>query len=131
MPTFTLADYVTLQDGIKRIDSGFINLSTKLPDDFIPGVRSAKPVLMFKIQAHRESRVLVFVNQGTFDQKVALDFTFGSTNFVRAHHEFVQGDLFTPGKTNKISFTGESGIAEAFDYSISDVLLLFQRKVQF
>ena len=57
MATATLADYITLQDGKKRIDGqpNALSLVFDLPSDFVKGTNKAKPILQFKIGVNKPS----------------------------------------------------------------------------
>ena len=129
----TLTDFLTLQDGAKRINGSpnAINIGFNLPEDFVQGTNLAKPVLQFKIFVHQPTKLEVWVNGFP---NVQLDESLKEHHYLRTLHEFIDGSKFKPGKRNEIKFILMD--TSIFDdtmndvRSISDILLIYQRKVK-
>ncbi|MDJ0733263.1 MAG: hypothetical protein QNJ47_04110 [Nostocaceae cyanobacterium] len=136
MATITLADYITLQDGTKRIDGqpNALNLVFDLPSDFVKGTNKAKPILQFKIGVHKPSDLQVWVNSNNSGTNIQLDATLSKHSTFRTYHEFVDGSKFKPGESNEIKFilVDHSIIDTANnDITIADVALIYQRRIEF
>ncbi|NOK58635.1 MAG: hypothetical protein GFH27_549279n441 [Chloroflexi bacterium AL-W] len=134
MAEVTLTDYLTLQDGSRRFDGtpNAIDLTFQLPSDFVTGTNLAKPVIQFKYRARQETDLQLWINPDNTGQNVQIDVTFAASNVVRSHHEFLNGSMFVPGAENRIRFIlMDHSIFddENNDIGISDVLLLYQRRV--
>ncbi|MEL6778221.1 MAG: hypothetical protein AAFO06_13285 [Cyanobacteria bacterium J06597_16] len=136
MATATLADYITLQDGKKRIDGqpNALSLVFDLPSDFVKGTNKAKPILQFKIGVNKPSDLQIRVNQDFTDTTyIQLDANLSKHNAFRTYHELINGGKFNPGERNEIKFilTEHSVLdQENNDVTISDVVLIYQRNIE-
>jgi hypothetical protein len=140
----TITDYKVIFEGffiLQQVLGGPVLidnvLHVGLPDDFVPGTNTAKPVIQFKVRSFAEnSRLVITVNGGvpSRDNSGTMQ-TSTDTVFdrlfdpapLRTHYTFASGDKFFAGSTNTIIFSINANQGD--NIQIEDVMIWYQRRI--
>ena len=129
----TLTDFMTLHDRAKRVSgNAILELVFDLPEDFVQGNKFSKPILQFKFFVHKPTNLEVWINSSPGFPNIQIDESFKEHHFLRTYYELIDGSKFLPGKRNRIKFIVADAtifVDDINDITISDVVLIFQRKI--
>lgn len=131
MPTYTLADYITLQDTSNHLtDSSatWLFFQFSLPDTFVQGINRARPIIQFKFRANRSTTLQIrhFPNSNSAtDSTQVVSANFEETSFFRTYFELINGNIFVPNSQQRLRFS----VHGDGEMDIADVILVFQRRV--